>query len=47
MKEVLDIIEGANIMEFNIPRTSNEDLFRIGDNDLNFCYMWRLRRYCG
>lgn len=28
------------------PRTSNGDLFGIGDNDLGFCYMWRLRRYC-
>ena len=28
------------------PRTSDGDLFRIGDNDLDFCYMWRLRKYC-
>lgn len=29
------------------PRSSNGDLFRVGYNDLDFCYMWRLRRYCG
>lgn len=25
------------------PRTSDGDLCGVGDNDLNFCYMWRLR----
>lgn len=47
MREVLDIIEGANIVEFNTPRSSNGDLYRVGYNDLDFCYMWKLRRYCG
>lgn len=28
------------------PRTSDGDLFGVGDNDLDFCCMWRLRRYC-
>lgn len=28
------------------PRTSDGDLFGVGDNDLDFCYMWRLRKYC-
>lgn len=47
MREVLDIIDGANIMEFNTPRSSNGDLFRVEDDNLDFCYMWRLRRCCG
>jgi hypothetical protein len=34
-------------MEFNTPRSSNGDLYGVGDNDLDFCYMWKLRRYCG
>lgn len=46
MRKVLDIIDGVNIMEFNTPRSSNGDLFGVGDNDLGFCYIWRLRRYC-
>lgn len=28
------------------PRTNDGDLFGVGDNDLDFCYMWRLRKYC-
>ena len=26
------------------PRTSDGDLYGVGDNDLNFCSMWRLWR---
>lgn len=26
------------------PRTSDEDLYGVGDNDLDFCCMWRLWR---
>lgn len=36
MRKVLDIIDGANIMEFNTPRTSDGDLYGVGDNDLDF-----------
>lgn len=36
MRKVLDIIDGVNIMEFNTPRSSDGDLFRIGDNNLDF-----------
>lgn len=28
-------------------RTNNGDLFRVEDDNLDFCCMWRLRRYCG
>lgn len=47
MRKVLDIIDGGEYYGVQYPRTSDGDLFRIGDNDLDFCYMWRLWRYCG
>ena len=46
MRKVLDIIDGDEYYGVQYPR-SDGDLFRIGDNDLDFCYMWKLRRYCG
>ena len=47
MRKVLDIIDGGEYYGVQYPRTSDGDLFRIGDNDLDFWYMWRLWRYCG
>ena len=46
MREVLDIIEGGKYYGVRYLRTSDGDLFGVGDNDLDFCYMWRLRKYC-
>lgn len=47
MRKVLDIIDGGEYYGVQYPRTSDGDLFRIGDNDLDFWYMWILRRCCG
>lgn len=38
---------GCKYYRVQYPRTSNGDLFGIGNNDLDFWCMWRLRRYCG
>lgn len=46
MRKVLDIIDGDEYYGVQYPRTSDGDLCGVGDNDLNFCYMWELRRYC-
>ena len=35
---------GGEYYEVQYPCTSDGDLFGIGDNDLDFYYMWRLRR---
>lgn len=34
---------GGEYYGVQYPRTSDGDLFRVGDNDLDFCYMRRLR----
>lgn len=34
---------GGEYYVVQYPRTSDGDLFRVGYNDLDFCYMWRLR----
>jgi hypothetical protein len=47
MRKVLDIIDGDEYYGVQYPRSSNGDLYGVGDNDLDFCYMWKLRRYCG
>ena len=44
MRKVLDIIDGDEYYGVQYPRSSNGDLYGVGDNDLDFCYMWRLRR---
>lgn len=36
MRKVLDIIDGDEYYGVKYPRTSDGDLFRIGDNDLDF-----------
>lgn len=36
MREVLDIIDGGEYYGVQYPRTSDGDLFRIGDNNLDF-----------
>lgn len=38
---------GGEYCGVQYPRSSNGNLCRVGDNDLDFCYMWRLRRCCG
>lgn len=43
MRKVLNIIDGDEYYGVQYPRTSDGDLFRVGDNDLDFCCMWRLR----
>ena len=35
---------GGEYYVVQYPRTSDGDLFRVGYNDLDFCYMWGLRR---
>lgn len=47
MRKVLDIIDGDEYYGVQYLRTSDRDLFRVEDDNLDFCYMWRLRRYCG
>lgn len=47
MRKVLDIIDGDEYYGVQYPRSSNGDLYGVGDNDLDFCCMWRLWRYCG
>lgn len=47
MRKVLDIIDGDEYYGVQHPRSSNGDLYGVGDNDLDFCCMWRLWRYCG
>lgn len=37
---------GGEYYGVQYPRSSNGDLYGVGDNDLDFCYMWRLRKYC-
>lgn len=37
---------GGEYYGVQYPRTSDGDLCGVGDNDLDFCYMWELRRYC-
>lgn len=45
MRKVLDIIDGDEYYGVQYPRSSsNGDLYGVGDNDLDFCCMWRLRR---
>lgn len=34
---------GGEYYGVQYPRTSDGDLFGVGDNDLDFWYMWRLR----
>lgn len=47
MRKVLDIIDGDEYYGVQYPRSSsNGDLYGVGDNDLDFCCMWRLRKYC-
>lgn len=38
---------GGEYYGVQYPRSSNGDLYGVGDNDLDFCCMWRLWRYCG
>lgn len=45
MRKVLDIIDGGEYYGVQYPRTSDGDLYGVGDNDLDFWYMWRLRRW--
>lgn len=46
MRKVLDIIDEDEYYGVRYPRSSNGDLYGVGDNDLDFCCMWILRKYC-